>query len=243
VGPSSATVGDGVVYVGNRADSTVCAIDAKSLRKTVCVTLDSAPDGLAYVAATKEVWTTTPHESSITVLDAAKALAVKGKISLEGSPEGFAVDSVRGVFYTNLEDKDRTLTIDIAKRRVTRNWPAKCGSEGPRGLALDEADDYLFVACTNRVRAVDAGHDGAELSSLDAGDGIDNIEYAARRHALYVGAARAAKLTVARVAAGGKLEADSVVPTAAGARNAVVTDAGAVYLTDSPESKLLVISP
>ena len=28
VGPSSATVGDGVVYVGNRGDSTVCAIDA-----------------------------------------------------------------------------------------------------------------------------------------------------------------------------------------------------------------------
>src|SRR5205823_1784315 len=32
VGPSSATVGDGVVYVGNRGDSSVCAIDADSLR-------------------------------------------------------------------------------------------------------------------------------------------------------------------------------------------------------------------
>ncbi|MCU1277865.1 MAG: hypothetical protein JWM53_1411 [bacterium] len=33
VGPSSATVGDGVVYVGNRGDSTVCAVDATSLQK------------------------------------------------------------------------------------------------------------------------------------------------------------------------------------------------------------------
>ena len=31
VGPSSVTIGDGVVYIGNRADSTVCAFDARSL--------------------------------------------------------------------------------------------------------------------------------------------------------------------------------------------------------------------
>src|SRR5882672_3010309 len=28
VGPTSATVGDGVVYIGNRGDNTICAIDA-----------------------------------------------------------------------------------------------------------------------------------------------------------------------------------------------------------------------
>src|SRR4051812_44981697 len=31
VGPSAATVGVGTVYVGNRADSSVCAVDASSL--------------------------------------------------------------------------------------------------------------------------------------------------------------------------------------------------------------------
>jgi outer membrane protein assembly factor BamB len=30
VGPSSVTVGDGIVFVGNRADSTVCAFDARA---------------------------------------------------------------------------------------------------------------------------------------------------------------------------------------------------------------------
>src|SRR5215468_3140270 len=39
VGPSSATVGDGVVYIGNRADSSVCAVDAVSLQIGPCVTL------------------------------------------------------------------------------------------------------------------------------------------------------------------------------------------------------------
>ena len=50
VGPSSATVGDGFVYVGNRADAKVCALDATTLARGGCVTIPSSPDGVAYVA-------------------------------------------------------------------------------------------------------------------------------------------------------------------------------------------------
>src|SRR5271169_3955416 len=94
VGPSSATVGDGVVYVGNRGDSSVCAIDADSLRRGPCLVLESMPDGLAYIAATKEVWATIPRERSIAIIDAATtgALTRKATIRLDGQPEGFAVD-------------------------------------------------------------------------------------------------------------------------------------------------------
>jgi predicted dinucleotide-utilizing enzyme len=70
VGLSSATVGDGVVYVGNRADSSVCAVDGKTLERRDCVTLEGSPDGLAFVARTKEVWVTTPHDQAVVILDA-----------------------------------------------------------------------------------------------------------------------------------------------------------------------------
>jgi len=56
VGPSSASIGDGVVYVGDRADFSICAVDAESMKKGACLTLDSSPDAVAWVAATKEVW-------------------------------------------------------------------------------------------------------------------------------------------------------------------------------------------
>jgi hypothetical protein len=46
VGPSSVTFGDGVAYVGNRGDSSICAFDRASLAKQGCVTLDAMPDGL-----------------------------------------------------------------------------------------------------------------------------------------------------------------------------------------------------
>jgi hypothetical protein len=245
VGPSSATVGDGVVYIGNRGDSSVCAVNAQSLRVGPCITLDSMPDGLAYVASTKEVWVTTPRDRSIAIIDAAVAGALtwKTKISLEGGPEGFAVDDTRGVFYTNLEDTDRTLTIDIKRREITRTWLPGCGEDGPKGLALDHGLDVLFVACRDHVTALDAGHDGRRIGTIEVGDGVDNIDYVEARHELYAAAARAAQLTVARLDSQGLLIPVAIVATAPGARNAVATDEGTAYLTDSLEGKILVVTP
>jgi DNA-binding beta-propeller fold protein YncE len=245
IGPSSATVGDGVVYVGNRADSTVCAVDARSLVRGACARLDSMPDGLAYVAPTKELWVTTPRDKSVRILDGA-TLAQKAKLSFDGQPEGFAVDAARGRFYTNLEDKDRTLAIDLKSHQTVATWNPKCGEDGPHGLRIDEKGGLLFVACSTRTEALDAGHDGAVLSSVDTGDGVDDLDYAPARHLLYVGAARAGKLTVARVDARGKLTVVAQVPTREGARNGVVVKDGTVYLAhaSAPKSNdLLVVSP
>ncbi len=242
VGPSSATVGDGFVFIGNRAGARVCAVDASSLRKTGCVTLDSPPDGLAYVAGTREIWATTPRAKSITIIDA-NALTITATIPLDGAPEGFAVDNGRGLFYANLEDADRTLTVDVRTRRVTEMWRPECGADGPRGLAIDPRLDYLFVACTDRVVVLDAGHQGRELIRIDTGAGVDNIEYVENRRELYVAAAKAARLTIIRIDDQGGMGVRAVVPTVAGARNAVATDAGVAYLTDSTAGRLLVVSP
>ena len=96
VGPSSATVGDGVVYVGDRADSSVCAVDATTLERRGCVILSGSPDGLAFVARRKEVWVTTPRDQSIVILDVSTPATPKlaGSIKLDGEPEGYAVTMV-----------------------------------------------------------------------------------------------------------------------------------------------------
>jgi DNA-binding beta-propeller fold protein YncE len=244
VGPSSATVGGAAVYVGNRGDNSVCAVEADSLQKGACVKLAAMPDAIAFVGSTKEVWVTTPSEKAIVIVDASApgTLVVKGQIVLEGQPEGFTVDDERGVFYTNLEDKDRTLAIDVKTHQVSHTWLPGCGQDGPKGLALDRALDFLFVACADRVKVLDVGHQGKELSAIETGAGVDDIAYLEPRHQLYVGAARAAKLTVASIDGQGTLKLDQSVPTATGARNAVVTEQGDAYLTDSPEGKVLVVS-
>src|SRR5206468_1955175 len=60
VGPTAASIGDGVVYIGDRGDATLCVIDAKTLTRGECVPLSTdhavTPDGVVYVAATRELW-------------------------------------------------------------------------------------------------------------------------------------------------------------------------------------------
>jgi DNA-binding beta-propeller fold protein YncE len=245
VGPSSASVGDGFVYVGNRGDSSVCAIDAAKLTRAGCVTLPGSPDGVVYVAKTKEVWVTTPRDQSIVVLDVSKPAEPKvaTTFKLDGSPEGYAVDDAHGAFYTNLEDKDKTLRIDLAAKKVTATWPAQCGEEGPRGLALDPTGRFLMNACPDHVEVMDANADGKVLSKLDTGEGVDAIDYVPSTRSLYAAAGRAGKLTIAHVGNDGVMTVSATVDTSQGARNAVATDDGTAFVADGPEGKVLVVRP
>jgi DNA-binding beta-propeller fold protein YncE len=243
VGPSSATLGaPGTVYVGNRGDSSVCAFDERSLHKTTCATLDAMPDGIAYVDKTHEVWVTTPRDKSIRVLDAT-TLAQKARVAFEGEPEGFAPDNARGRFYTNLEDKDVTLAIDLDTHETKATWPSHCGEEGPHGLRLVDPEGWLVVACSARVETLDVAHDGAALGSVETGDGVDDVDYSATTHRVYVGAAKAGQLTVASLDAKGGLTADAHITTEPGARNGVVTGDGQVYLASSKSSSIIVATP
>ena len=245
LGPSAVSIGDGEVYIGNRGDSSVCSFNARSLTRRACAHFDSVTDAVVYVAPTKEVWVTTPSDKSIRIVDI-NTMEQKEKLTYDGAPEGFAVDAIHGRFYTNLEDKDRSLAIDLKTRKTLTTWNPSCGSEGPHGLGLDPKAGQLFVACSTLVEVLDAGHDGAILSKVDTGDGVDDIYYSPASHMLYVGAAKAAKLTIARADDKGKLSLIAQMPTRQGARNGVLDKNGNLYLAHSAIAKysdLLVVSP
>jgi DNA-binding beta-propeller fold protein YncE len=244
-GPSGVSIGDGLVYIGDRADSSVCAIDERTLARKTCGHIDSTPDGVVYVAPTKEVWVTAPRDNSVRILDS-RTLSQKQKLTFEGRPEGYAVDAKRGVLYMNYEDKDLTTAIDLKTHKTVAKWQASCGEDGPHGLSVDQNAGYLFVACSTRAEVLNAGHNGEKLSSIDTGDGVDDLKYSPATHMLYVGAAKDARLTVARVDSTGKLSLVAVVPTHEGARNGVVTKDGTVYLAHSQLGQLaglVVVSP
>jgi hypothetical protein len=235
LGPSSISIGDGVVYIGNRADASICPIDATTLRRGACyrmspaATLAASPDGIAYVGTTKELWVTTgappvgvpPAEPSITILGAmsSQRLTYSARLPLGGSAEGYAVDDQRGLFYTNLEEQGLTIAVDVRRRAIVARWRSGC--EQPRGLALDRKREVLFVACPDRVHALDTAHEGRILGSLVTGDGLDNIDYSEELTTLYAAASVAATLTIARVDERGEFHRIAVVATAKGARGVV----------------------
>ena len=207
-----------------------------------CGKLDSSPDGIAYVAKTKEVWVTTPRDKSIRILDGT-TLAQKARIPFDGDPEGFAVDATRNRFYTNLEDKDLTLAIDLTSHAIVATWKPNCGEDGPRGLRMAEAEGFLVVACTAKIETLDVSHDGAIVGSVDTGEGVDDLDYVPANHTVYVGAAKDARLTIASLDAKGVLASVVVVPTKPGARNPAAATDGSVYLPNSRGGELVVVAP
>src|SRR5581483_9694714 len=207
------------VWVVNRGDDALCAFDARTLARGACVKLASMPDGLAFVAGTGELWATTPRDGTLSIVGTRGGFAAPVTLRLDGEPEGYAVDEGRGRFYTNLEDKDRTVAVDVKTRKGVASWPTGCGAEGPRGLVLDDKRQLLFSACTSGAVAMDVAHGGAAVGRIETGGGVDNLDYDAARGLLFVASPRDGTLTVARVGKTGTLTAVAVVPTAKGARN------------------------
>jgi hypothetical protein len=255
LGPTSATIGDGVVYVGNRADASVCVLDAQTLRRGACLALGpraegwtGGPDGVVYVAATREVWITrggppkglASPDLSLDVLDASdpRALRRKATVPLDGIAEGYAVDDARALFYTNLEDRGETVAIDARTHTVASRWKT---CDDPRGLAIDLGRQLLFVACPGRVISLDLGHGAREAGSVATGAGLDFIDYSERDHRLYAASGRTATLTIARVEADGALTAIATMPTTAGARSVVAGAPGTAYVADPQGGRILVV--
>ena len=244
MGPSAVTVGQGAVYVGNRGDSKIWAIDAKTLEKKGSVEMPSTPDGVFYVASTHEVWVTTPRDNTIQLLDVKDPAAPKwvGKIAAEG-PEGYAVDETKGIVYTNLEDKDATIAIDAKTRKVLSTWEHTCGKDGPRGLAVDAERGILFVGCaTQGLLALDS-KTGARKGRIETGEGVDNIDYLPAKRLVYATAGRSEKLTVAHLEDDGSLKTVSTTPVGKGCRVVVTTQDGTAYAADSTGGQLWVLKP
>jgi DNA-binding beta-propeller fold protein YncE len=245
VGPSSVAILHDFAYIGNRATNEVCPISRETLVRGECLSIWTAIDGLAAIDPTHEVWATNPPAEALTVLEAAPTgrLKVSGIVHVPGKPEGYAVDAMHGLFFTNLEDKGKTVAIDVKTRTVKSVWANQCGKDGPRGVAVDGPRNLVMVACTDHIEVLDGAHDGAPLSTLATGAGVDAIDYAVATQRLYVAAGKAANLSVLHVGPRGELVVTARVETRDGARNAVVDTTGVAYLADSKEATLLVVSP
>jgi len=253
VGPTAASVGDGVIYIGNRGDATLCVIDAKSLARLECVPVSAdhtvTPDGVVYVAAAREVWLTlrpkagdTAAAKSLEIFDASdpRHLKPKTRIPLDGLAEGYAVDNQRGLFYTNVEESGTTVAIDVRTHNIVAKWNP--GSADLQGLALDNARRFLFVACGDHVVSLDAGHDGKITDSIGTGAGLDNIDYSEDAKVLYAAASQAATLTVADVNDHGKFHLKTTVPTVKGARGVVAGKGETAYLIDPADGRILKLT-
>jgi DNA-binding beta-propeller fold protein YncE len=256
LGPTAVSIGDGVVYIGNRGDSSLCVIDAQSLKREDCLEVApasagpaAAPDAVVYVAAARELWITTgapplgvpSADKTIQVFDASEPrhLKLKLKIPLDGSAEGYAVDNQRGLFYTNIEELGKTVAIDVRSHKVVGEWKVH---DDLQGLTLDSARGFLFVACGDHVVSLDVAHGGRLIDSIVTGPGLDNIDFARNAKVLYAAASVTATLSIIEVADDGKFRLKALVPTVKEARGVVAGKGETAYLIDPTQGRILKLT-
>ena len=252
LGPTAASIGNGVVYVGNRGNATLCIINAKTFTRGECV--PASPDrdvdtgwsalrcGYARALRSRHapLWVATRLRQS---LFKCSMLPIRsgsnGNQKFRSTVWQKATPSIneRGLFYTNMEEPGKTVAIDVRSHKIVAEWNP--GSSDLQGLALDSVRRFLFIACGDHVVSIDAGHDGKVVDSIKTGAGLDNIDYSADAKVLYAAASQAATLTIAEVGNDGKFHLKATVPTAKGARGVVAGKGDTAYLIDPAEGRIL----
>jgi len=240
-GITSVTEGEGLLFVTDRDTKRLDAVDPGTRRVLFRAPLASSPDYVRFVAATREVWVTEPDADRIETFRLGEPGAVPvsaGFIAVEGGPESLLVDAGRGLAYTNLWS-GTTLAIDTKSRATVSRWQNGC--RGSRGLALDARRGFVFVGCAEgRAVSLEAGS-GRVLDRLNAGDGVDIIDFDPSLSHLYLPGGKSATMAILEVSPHGKLGLVRTVPTAPGGHCVISDGAGHVFVCDPSRGRLLAI--
>jgi hypothetical protein len=230
------------IFATDRTSRRVLVVEPTTGALLGSAALAGHPDYVRWVASTRQLWVTEPHEERIEVfsLGSDNEPRAVGPVRITGGPESLVIDETGKRAFTHLWN-GVTLALDLGKRAILARWPNGC--RGSRGIAFDEADGIVLAACAEgKLVALDANHDGRRLGSVATGAGVDVIAYdAILRHA-YVPAAESADMTVVSVSPRGELRGVKVVPTAKGAHCVAADDRGHAWVCDPVHGQLLLFS-
>lgn len=238
-GPTSADEGAGFLFVSDRTAKRLFVVDPGG-KIVGGAPFSAGPDYVRFVSSTREVWATEPDAERIEVFrigprGEAESVA---KIPVPGGPESLVVDP-RGLrAYTHLW-KGGTVAVEVPSRKIVATW--KNGCSGSRGIALDAAKGFLFVACSEGRAATLDTSTGRLLGEVRTGEGVDIVDYDPSARRLYVPAGRSGTFSVVDVSASGSLAVLGTVPAPRGTHCVATAGAGRVFVCDPGGGRVIEI--
>jgi len=206
-GVTSADAYGPLVLATDRDSRLLSMANPGSGRITGSIRLAAKPDFVRAIAARGQVWVTEPDAAQIELLHFPGAGAPPthlGTIRVESGPEALAVDAVRNLPYTNLEEKGTTVAISLDSHRIVARRPNGCRIS--QGLAMDDINALLFVACgEGRIAVLSLTRNGALIDTASVGSGVDMVDFDPSLRHLYAPAPGDSSLTTLGVSAAGRL--------------------------------------
>ncbi len=180
VGTTSAIFARGLIYALDHGAKTINVIDPGIGKIISTAPLQDDPDYIRYVSATNELWVTerAPEQIEVFPLDQQQP-SIIGKsttISIPNGPEALLIDPMRGLAFTNQPNIGMTAVIQVMTHHIIYEWGNGC-SKG-RGMAIDEDQGYLFVACNEgKLVMLDINNGGTQITSQTYGSKLDFVAF------------------------------------------------------------------
>ena len=174
-----------LAYVTRSDADTVDVFDPKNMQLVKRIPVAADPDGIFYDPFNKLVYAASSDAMLATLIDPASQNSI-GTITLGGKPEFAAFDPETKLIYQNLADTNTVVAVDVTKRSVVQRWPIP-GCEMPTGMALDDTDRRLFIACAKSAKLAIFDLDQHRVvASVPIGFGADSVAYDSEFHRIYV---------------------------------------------------------
>lgn len=163
-------------YTAN-GDGTTTIFDLATLKAISRVKLAEAVDSAFYEPVSRQMVFTAGDTKELVFVDAASG-KVTGRLSMPAEElEGVAIAG-DGTLFVNERDIDKIAKVDARSRKTLAQW-AIPGCKMPTGLAMDRANQRLFIGCKSEhpVLVVMDARSGKVVATHEIGRGNDGVVY------------------------------------------------------------------
>lgn len=206
--------GNHTLYVASGGDGSVRSYDGQTLKPIKTVVLGEDADNMRYDAGRGQLLAGYGN-GAIGVL--ALDLTRRADLLLPAHPESFQIAVDGKSLFVNLPRNQSIARVPLAGGSVNPGW-ASPGAEANYPMALDSAQQRLFVACREPALlvAIDTGS-GKIMQQIKTVGDADDLFYDSVRHADYVIGGEGF-VDVVAVSGSGELTSIGHVQTGSGAR-------------------------
>jgi DNA-binding beta-propeller fold protein YncE len=227
-GPQSNVVavasGRNMLFVADRGSKQLFSVDPASRKILSSTALSGAPESVAFIPNTGEIWVVEPDQKKIETFTSTGTDPPKLEKSqnaqdftFPSSPSRLVIDQENNVAYTNLPEEGKTIRLLMFPHSVQKEIVNGCTET--RGMALDKEHKILFVACKEGrlvVLNVDIGaaNDGVQIASQNYGGDVNDVGYNPRLKHVYLTSGASALLAVFEILNSNEAKAKlSITPT------------------------------
>lgn len=212
------------IYVTDGGAGSLRVFDGKSYRLIKSIKLQRDADSVAYDQTMRYLYIVNGGEdahqetSLVSVIDTNTDTKV-GEVTID-SPhvEAMAVDSASSRLYVNNTGKNRIDVVDREKYRFITSWPVTlCKQNVP--VALDKANNRLFVGCRSGGISVVDTQTGKEIQGLPIGKGVDDLTFDPKDKRIYASCGTDGRVYVFQQTSADNYEPLGSVASGPGARN------------------------